>query len=174
MHKHGVLKIGADQLHGSIPPCIGNLSRLKTLDVHTNNLIGKIPKELGRLNNIQHIQLSINNLKGIFPGPLYNLSALSFFAFAVNDQHGQIPSDIGSRLPNLRLFHICINKFNSAILPSLHNLPKIESIRMSHNFLSGSLTVLGVLKDCKAWTFQATNCLETYMQALPTYRLFSC
>jgi hypothetical protein len=45
---------------------------------------------------------------------------------------------------------------------------------MSHNFLSGSLTVLGVLKDCKAWTFQATNWLGTYLQALPTYKLFSC
>ncbi|OEL15433.1 putative LRR receptor-like serine/threonine-protein kinase [Dichanthelium oligosanthes] len=139
LQKLRVLKIGKNQIDGSIPPSIGNLSLLNTLDVNTNKLTGNIPEELGRLNHMQYLQLSINNLKGIVPLPLYNLSALSFFAFASNDLYGQLPSDIGFRLPNLRVFHICFNKVHGPIPPSLHNVTKIESIRMSHNLLSSSV-----------------------------------
>ncbi|OEL35701.1 putative LRR receptor-like serine/threonine-protein kinase [Dichanthelium oligosanthes] len=133
------LLIGKNQLNGSIPPSIGNLSRLSTLDVNTNNLTGKIPEVLGRLNYIQHLELSINNLKGLVPLQLYNLSTLAFFAFAKNDLSGEIPSDIGFRLPNLRVFHICFNKFSGPIPSSLHNITKIESIRMSNNLLTSSV-----------------------------------
>ncbi|CAL4988631.1 unnamed protein product [Urochloa decumbens] len=133
------LFIGKNNLDGSIPTSIGNLSLLNTLDVNTNNLTGKIPEVLGRLKYIQYIQLSLNNLKGFVPLSLYNLSTLAFFAFAKNDLSGEIPTDIGFRLPNLRVFHICFNKFSGPIPSSLHNITEIESIRMSNNLLTGSV-----------------------------------
>ena len=64
---------------------------------------------------------------------------LVFFAFAKNDLYGEIPSDIGFRLPNLRVFRNCFNKFSGPIPPSLHNVTKIESIRMSNNLFTGSV-----------------------------------
>lgn len=139
LHKLQVLNIGQNQLDGSIPPSIGNLSQLRTLDLNTNNLTGKIPDGLGRLNYIQYLQLSINNLEGTVPLQLYNRSTLAFFAIAKNDLYGEIPSDIGFRLPNLRVFHICFNKFTGPIPPSLHNVTNIESIRMSNNLHTGSV-----------------------------------
>jgi len=59
--------MGKNQLDGSIPQSIGNLSLLSHLDVNTNNLTGEIPEAMGRLDHIQHLQLSINSLKGIVP-----------------------------------------------------------------------------------------------------------
>ncbi|CAL4994028.1 unnamed protein product [Urochloa decumbens] len=132
-------QLGKNNLDGSIPTSIGNLSLLNTLDVNTNNLTGKIPEVLGRLKYIQYIQLSLNNLKGFVPLSLYNLSTLAFFAFAKNDLSGEIPTDIGFRLPNLRVFHICFNKFSGLIPSALHNITEIESIRMSNNLLTGSV-----------------------------------
>ena len=139
LQKLRVLNMGKNQLDGSIPPSIGNLSLLSHLDVNTNNLTGEIPEAMGRLDHIQHLQLSINSLKGIVPMQLYNRSTLVFFAFAKNDLYGEIPSDIGFRLPNLRVFHNCFNKFSGPIPPSLHNVTKIESIRMSNNLFTGSV-----------------------------------
>ncbi|XP_066393582.1 putative receptor-like protein kinase At3g47110 [Miscanthus floridulus] len=139
LRKLRILNMGKNQLDGSIPSSIGNLSLLSNIDVNTNNLTGKIPEAMGGLDHIQHLQLSINNLKGMVPVQLYNRSMLVFFAFAKNDLHGEIPSDIGFRLPNLSVFHTCFNKFSGPIPPSLHNVTKIESIRMSNNLFTGSV-----------------------------------
>ncbi|KAL6861457.1 hypothetical protein ACP4OV_017157 [Aristida adscensionis] len=139
LQKLQVLKMGKNRLSGSIPPSIGNLSLLITLDVNTNSLTGKIPEELGHLNHIQYLQLSVNNLKGVVPQPIYNLSMLSFLAFASNGLNGEIPGEIGFQLPNLRVFHNCFNKFSGPIPSSLHNVTKIESIRMSNNLFTGSV-----------------------------------
>ena len=64
---------------------------------------------------------------------------LVLFAFAKNDLHGEIPSDIGLRLPNLIVFHTCFNKFSGPMPPSLHNVTKIKSIRMSNNQFTSSM-----------------------------------
>ena len=61
------LNLHHNQLNGSIPPSLGNLSRIQYLDLSHNSLSGPIPPSLGNLNNLTHFDLSFNNLSGRIP-----------------------------------------------------------------------------------------------------------
>ena len=47
------LWLDSNELTGSIPPELGNLSNLTSLGLNANNLTGSIPPELGRLTNLR-------------------------------------------------------------------------------------------------------------------------
>ncbi|KAF0936071.1 hypothetical protein E2562_038567 [Oryza meyeriana var. granulata] len=68
------LNVSSKGLGGSIPPCIGNLSSIASLDLSSNGFIGKIPTELRRLGQISYLNLSINSLEGRIPDKLSSCS----------------------------------------------------------------------------------------------------
>ncbi len=52
-----VLNLANNNLTGSIPPELGNLSSLNVLHLDNNLLNGSLPSELGNLNNLQWLYL---------------------------------------------------------------------------------------------------------------------
>ncbi len=56
------LLLNDNNLGGTLPASLGNLSSLQTLWLQNNNLSGSIPPELGNLNSIQRLYLSHNSL----------------------------------------------------------------------------------------------------------------
>ena len=54
-------------LEGIIPPEIGNISFLVSLNMHWNFFYGDLPKELGHLQWVKDVDLSHNNLGGDLP-----------------------------------------------------------------------------------------------------------
>ena len=73
-----VIEISLDNnnLSGSIPPKLGDLSNLARLDLSDNALAGIIPPELGALSNLVGLWLYSNDLSGSIPPELGNLSNL--------------------------------------------------------------------------------------------------
>ena len=58
------LNLSNNQLTGSIPPEIGNLTNLTYLRLDDNQLTGPIPPEIGNLTNMTYLNLESNQLTG--------------------------------------------------------------------------------------------------------------
>ncbi len=94
------LSLGKNGLTGEIPPILGQLLKLESLDLYGNELKGEIPAALGQLSNLEVIYLSMNQLTGEIPLELERLSKLETLDLFQNRLTGEIPSALG-RLSNL-------------------------------------------------------------------------
>ncbi|WP_425153041.1 Ig-like domain-containing protein [Candidatus Palauibacter sp.] len=61
------IDLGSNDLTGSIPLELGDLSELRVLSLRANNLSGPIPLELGRLSNLRSVDLFLTRLTGPDP-----------------------------------------------------------------------------------------------------------
>ena len=93
-----VLKLGLDSnnLSGSIPAELGNLTSLEDLSLDDNNLSGPIPAELGNLTSLENLHIPRNNLSGSIPAELGNLTSLENLWLEYNNLSGPIPAELGN------------------------------------------------------------------------------
>ena len=98
------LDLRNNQLTGSIPTELDNLSSLRDLNLVGNRLMGSIPAQLGNLSSLQTLNLSDNQLAGTIPAELGNLANLEHLYLAGNELTGNIPPTF-TRLGALTLFY---------------------------------------------------------------------
>jgi len=67
------LRLFSNNLNGTIPPELGNMTELESLILNTNQLSGSIPPELGNLFNLETLSLYTNQLSGCYEENLMNL-----------------------------------------------------------------------------------------------------
>ena len=67
------LYLWENQLSGTIPPELGDLSELSLLDLHDNQLTESISSELGNLSNLRALFLGGNQLTGCIPAALQDV-----------------------------------------------------------------------------------------------------
>ena len=87
--KHYKLTFG--QLQGSIPPELGQLTRMSWIALSGNQLSGSIPPELGQLANLVKLSLYSNQLSGPIPPELGQLTKLVSLQLSSNQLSGSIP-----------------------------------------------------------------------------------
>jgi len=83
-----------NQLTGSIPPEIGNLTNLIILSLNSNQLTGSIPPEIGNLTNLEGLWLQSNQFTGEIPESICELTNLnwspdfidSYYSYLYNNQ----------------------------------------------------------------------------------------
>lgn len=96
------LFLSDNQLSGSIPVELSNLSNLISLLLSFNQLSGSIPVGLGNLSNLESVNLSWNQLSGPIPAELGNLENLERLNLGNNQLSGEIPADLGNLVNNER------------------------------------------------------------------------
>ena len=125
-------------LSGSLPPDLGDLEYLTTLNLGINNLSGSIPKELGELSRLTQLNLEDNGLSGDLPLELGNLSRLTSLKLANNDLTGPIPGEIG-HLENLSTLDLTNNSISGELPLEMGELSKLRVLQLDGNSLVGEL-----------------------------------
>ncbi len=124
------------QLNSTIPPEIGQLQHLEYLNFHKTKLYGEIPPEIGNLTKLKFISLRSNNLSGKIPPEIGNMSDLEYLYFHGNKLTGEVPVEI-SQLSNLKELNLAFNDLSGLLPAHLANLDSIKYISISDNNFSG-------------------------------------
>ena len=132
------LNLRANALAGPIPPELGNLADLEELWLDGNALEGPIPPELGRLAGLTSLSLSGNALAGPIPPELGNLAGLEGLWLDGNRLEGPIPPELGS-LASLRGLSLDGNRLEGPAPAELGGLRRLEFLYLSGNALTGAL-----------------------------------
>jgi Leucine-rich repeat (LRR) protein len=132
------LSLITNQLTGSIPAELGNLTNLQYLNLRTNRLTGSIPAELGNLTNLQALDLWNTRLTGSIPAELGNLTNLKYLRLYNNQLTDSIPAELGN-LANLQILYLGQNQLTGSIPAELGNLTNLRRLYLHHNPLTGSI-----------------------------------
>ncbi|MEA3348992.1 MAG: sortase [Chloroflexota bacterium] len=132
------LYLSSNELSGSIPPELGNLSNLRGLYLGGNKLSGIIPPELGNLSDLSGLLLGQNNLSGPIPSELSSLSKLRALWLYNNNLDSTIPSELGN-LSNLQSLILSGNKLTGTIPLEICDILSLESLSLGWNQLTGSI-----------------------------------
>ena len=88
------LLLGERGLNGRIPPELGRLDGLVSLNLGANRLTGPVPPELGRLVGLRQLSLSRNDLTGAVPAELGQLGRLESLWLGENRLTGPVPPEL--------------------------------------------------------------------------------
>jgi len=130
------LALANNQLTGAIPPELGSMTNLTLLDIHGNQLTGSIPSELRNLIHLEKLYLEYNQLTGKIPAGLEQLTYLNDLGLSNNQLEGEILAELGN-LTNLVYIGLEDNNFTGGIPASFGNLPYLNVFFTQNNNLSG-------------------------------------
>lgn len=132
------ITLGSNALAGILPPAIGNLTALDTLELWGNQLTGNIPPEIGKLISLNHIDLSPNQLTGTIPAEIGNLTALRVLWLNNNKLTGTIPTEI-TNLTFLQNLYLHGNQLTGSLPSTINTLTALTILDVSINKLTGSI-----------------------------------
>lgn len=133
------LYFSKNALSGTIPSSIGNLKLLIQLGLDLNQLEGTIPETMSQLKELQHLFLQDNQLTGTLD-PIVGMVDLQIFYVSRNQLSGTIPFGIGN-LKQLQQFGIDSNNVEGSLPSSLvANQPNLVSFYAQLNKLNGTVS----------------------------------
>ncbi len=132
------LQLPGNNLVGTLPAELGNLSALTYLFLNENTLSGTIPPQLGQLVELNYLLLNLNQLAGAIPPQLGSLAKLLALDLSENRLSGAIPQELGN-LSQLQVLYLFNNRLSGAIPPQLGQLSNLLALRLNFNALSGAI-----------------------------------
>ena len=134
------LHLWDNSLSGAIPTEIGNLTRLERLRLDRNSLSGAIPTEIGNLTRLERLRLDSNSLSGAIPTEIGDLTSLDGLWLDKNELSGPIPTEIG-KLTRLEWLWLDHNNLTGEIPAEIGNLTRLRRLDLTGNAFSGEIPV---------------------------------
>ncbi|TYI86526.1 hypothetical protein E1A91_D04G070300v1 [Gossypium mustelinum] len=123
-----------NNLEGSIPPNIGNLSSLKAFSVARNLLAASLPSGLCQLKRLQELDLSQNYFEGILPPCLSNLTFIGLLDVSDNNFSGTLSASLIHSLTSSWYLDFSYNHFEGSFsLSSFKTHSKLEVLQFASN-----------------------------------------
>ncbi len=137
-----------NNLLGSIPAELGQLSSLTRLVLVNNQLTGSIPAELGKLSSLTELTLTSSQLTGSIPAELGQLSSLTRLVLSSNQLTGSIPAELG-QLDLLEYLFLSNNQLSGSIPDELSELSsyKVRLDPANEYFVSDEFYTVNILAD---------------------------
>ncbi len=130
--------LSGNTLTGEIPSSIGDLTALEKLSLYNNALTGEIPSSIGDLTALESLHLSYNDLTGGIPSSIVDLTALKVLSLYNNTLTGEIPSSIGD-LTALEELWLTDNDLTGGIPSSIVDLTALKVLSLYNNTLTGEI-----------------------------------
>lgn len=141
------LDLSNNDLSGALPDAITNLTNLEQLELYNNAFTGSIPSAIGNLNKLAYFDASVNQFSASIPSSIGAMLALSHLNLYSNNLSGPIPTQIGN-LSNLQLLNLSSNQLSGPIPDDVGNLTMLEKLLLGQNQLEGPIpSNLGALKN---------------------------
>ena len=121
-------------LVGILPDSLGNLSRLRVLDVAYNELTGALPSSLGNLTRLEGLYANSSLVEGLIPAELGNCINLNILELSNNQLEGVIPGELGG-LANLTSLGLEYNNLAGLVPDELTNLGALTQLALRDNHL---------------------------------------
>ncbi len=130
-----------NNLNGTLPASLGNLSELYTLVIDYNKISGTIPSSFANLSKLVTLAIDGCQISGSIPAFPSSFTKLISIQLQNNQLTGSIPSSIGY-LPSLIGIQLDNNKLTGPIPSSFSTLQNLQILGVSNNQLSGSVPPL--------------------------------
>ncbi len=131
------LKLGSNELSGTLSSWIGDLKELRVLALDGNRLTGGIPSALGRATALEELYLRGNPLGGGIPAALGRLRQLSVLEISDAELGGPLPAAL-SELGELIFIGLQHNRLEGP-LPDMSQWKKMQFIFLNNNRFVGSI-----------------------------------
>ncbi|KAJ9676793.1 hypothetical protein PVL29_022015 [Vitis rotundifolia] len=125
-------ELSENQLNGSIPTSLGNLTNLEILFLRNNHLSGYFPKEIGKLHKLVVLEIDTNRLSGSLP------EGICQALFGGNQLTGNISEVVGD-CPNLEYIDLSYNRFHGELSHNWGRCPQLQRLEMAGNDITGSI-----------------------------------
>jgi len=126
-----------NNLQGSLPSELSQLTNLDFLNLSKNGLTGSIPVELCRLEHVYNLNLGQNQFSGAILPEILTMASLRYLNLEENDFSGEIPTIIGNSLAiAINLSH---NLLTGGIPTEIGSMPDIQHVHFTSNNLVGPL-----------------------------------
>ena len=132
------LYLHSNEIRGEIPEELGNCQKLLYLHLYQNKLSGSIPLSLSSIPALYYLQLGNNELTGTVPDGFWEHSKLAYLYIYNNKLEDQLPENI-NMMKNLRVLHLWGNEFFGTLPPQIAELDKMHYLQVGGNNFEGSI-----------------------------------
>ena len=133
------ITLGMNNLTGTIPTSINDLTYLETFSLYSNNISGSLPIEISSLPYLTTLSLWGNQLGGSIPSEFGAINTLELLVLSDNQLTGSIPSSLGS-LSNLTSLKVDENLLSGALPEEIGDMSSLLTLDIEDNTnLTGAL-----------------------------------
>jgi hypothetical protein len=166
------IAVEANNLQGTLPTSLANLTKLTMLRLTDNNISGTLATEFAAWTSITAVYLSGNNLTGTLPAS-YSAwgSGLHDFTVSSNSLTGSLPSEY-STWSNVVWFSVGNNQLTGTLPPAFSAWKAIHQFSIHKNQLTGSIppeySAWSKMANFYAYTNQLSGILPPELSAWST------
>ena len=140
-----------NNLRGTIPAAIGDLSRAIFIDLSRNQLTGGIPKELSKITDLNRLHLFDNQLTGNIPPEFRNLKVIHFLYLQNNRLSGTLSTEL-TKIPPQSHLHLDVRNNAGICAPPdasfqawLRSIGSYDGLTCARKPLRGPAYLSGIL-----------------------------